>query len=95
MVLGVGFLAPVPAVALPLLLPVLKPPPGPPKPPPGPPKPTKTKRKTKQKLNKNTVHVGPWPVLHMFGHSGFRQLVKFGNAFHRLLGGVSDPLKDV
>ena len=38
-VLGVVFLAPVPAVALPLLLPVLKPPPGPPKPPPGPPKP--------------------------------------------------------
>ena len=37
--LGVVFLAPVPAVALPLLLPVLKPPPGPPKPPPGPPKP--------------------------------------------------------
>ena len=36
-VLGVVFLAPVPAVALPLL-PVLKPPPGPPKPPPGPPK---------------------------------------------------------
>ena len=32
------FLAPVAAVALPLLLPVLKPPPGPPKPPPGPPK---------------------------------------------------------
>ena len=39
MVLGVVvFLAPVPAVALPLLVPVLKPPPGPPKPPPGPPK---------------------------------------------------------
>ena len=38
-VLGVVFLAQVPAVALPLLLPVLKPPPGPPKPPPGPPKP--------------------------------------------------------
>ena len=37
-VLGVFFLAPVAAVALPLLLPVLKPPPGPPKPPPGPPK---------------------------------------------------------
>merc|ERR1711896_120861 len=37
-VLGVVFLAQVPAVALPLLLPVLKPPPGPPKPPPGPPK---------------------------------------------------------
>ena len=37
-VLGVVFLAPVPAVALPLLLPVLKPSPGPPKPPPGPPK---------------------------------------------------------
>ena len=35
-VLGVVFLAQVPAVALPLLLPVLKPPPGPPKPPPGP-----------------------------------------------------------
>ena len=33
-VLGVVFLAQVPAVALPLLLPVLKPPPGPPKPPP-------------------------------------------------------------
>ena len=32
------FLAPVAAVALPLLLPALKPPPGPPKPPPGPPK---------------------------------------------------------
>ena len=35
---GFFFLAQVPAVALPLLLPVLKPPPGPPKPPPGPPK---------------------------------------------------------
>ena len=38
-VLGVVFLAPVAAVALPLLLAVLKPPPGPPKPLPGPPKP--------------------------------------------------------
>ena len=38
-VLGVVFLASVPAVAKPLLLPVLKPPPGPPKPPPGAPKP--------------------------------------------------------
>ena len=47
--LGVVFLAPVAAVALPLLLPVLKTPPGAPKPPPGPPKPTKTKQKTKQK----------------------------------------------
>ena len=37
-VLGVVFLAQVPAVALPLLLPVLKPPPGPPKTPLGPPK---------------------------------------------------------
>ena len=37
--LAVVFLAQVPAMALPLLLPVLKPPPGPPKPPPGPPKP--------------------------------------------------------
>ena len=37
-VLGVFFLAQVPAVASPLLLAVLKPPPGPPKPPPGPPK---------------------------------------------------------
>ena len=36
---GGGFLAQVPAVAKPLLLPVLKPPPGPPKPPPGPLKP--------------------------------------------------------
>ena len=38
-VLGVLFLAQAPAVALPLLLPVLKSPPGPPKPPPGAPKP--------------------------------------------------------
>ena len=38
MVLGVVFLALVPAVALPLLLPVLKPSPGLPKPPPGPPR---------------------------------------------------------
>ena len=39
--LGLVFLAQVPVVALPLLLPVLKPPPGAPKPPPGPPKPKK------------------------------------------------------
>ena len=48
--LGVVFLAPVPAVALPLLLPVLKPPPGAPKPTLGPPK-----QKTNPKLNRNTV----------------------------------------
>ena len=39
LVVQLFFLAPVAVVALPQLLPVLKPPPGPPKPPPGPPKP--------------------------------------------------------
>ena len=54
-VLGVVFLAQVPAVALPLLLPVLKPRPGPPKPPPGPPKPTKTKQKKTKQNNKKSL----------------------------------------
>ena len=47
---GVGFLAPVPAVALPLLLPVLKPSPGLPKPPPGLPKTKQNGKQTKNRL---------------------------------------------
>ena len=39
LVLGVLFFSTGSSSGLPLLLPVLKPPPGPPKPPPGPPKP--------------------------------------------------------
>ena len=61
MVLAVVFLAQVPAVALPLLLPVLKPPPGPPKPPPGPPKPPEPLRINR--LTQNAVENSLYSVL--------------------------------
>ena len=58
---GGVFFAQVPAVALPLLLPVLKPPPGPPKPPPGPPKPPEPLRINR--LTQNAVENSLYSVL--------------------------------
>ena len=54
---GDGFFSTGSSSGLPLLLPVLKPPPGPPKPPPGPPKPPPGPPSKKQtnKKTKNTV----------------------------------------
>ena len=52
---GGGFFSTGSSSGLPLLLPVLKPPPGPPKPPPGPPKPPPGQLETRTIRNELTV----------------------------------------